>query len=201
MLREDEREARVGDERVVDAARRLGLPAPAAQVYSKLDPVGAVDAALAVAPAAILVWGRRRTGLPLLRALRAKGFSGPLLVPAQLVGEESATVGGIVATSAVDLARPIPALRQLQERYAARFGARPPPLAVLAHDAMTLTLAAIRTAGLNRARIRDALAATDVVLASGRIRFDGLGGNPVQPVLLESTGSGAWRAATPPTVR
>jgi len=201
VLREDEREARVGDERLVDAARRLGLEAPDALVYPKLEPTRVVAEALRAAPAAILVWGRPQTALPLLRALRSGGFAGPLLVPASLVSQESATIPGIVATSALDPVGTGPALRDFTQRYAARFGANPEPLAVLSHDALTLTLAAIRQGGLNRARIRDALAATDVRLASGRLRFDGLGGNPAEPVVLRSTGTGAWRPAAPPTSR
>jgi len=193
MVLEKEREARVGGERLASAARRLGLPPPEPIVYAPTAPAAVVPAVLARRPATVILWGRPRTALPLVDALRAAGYGGPVLAPAGLATPEAAVREGLVVASTVDLAEPSVALDDLAQRYAARFGGRPSALAILAHDALALTLAAVRSAGLNRARIRDALAATDLRLASGRIHFDGLGGNPAEPVLLESTGTGGWR--------
>ena len=68
--------------------------------------------------------------------------------------------------------------------FALRFGRQPDYAAACAYDAVQVVVAAIRKAGLNRARIRDAVAALPPFEgASGRIEWDTFGQNRRQPVL------------------
>ncbi|MBM4318478.1 MAG: hypothetical protein FJ125_00600 [Deltaproteobacteria bacterium] len=215
LLREEEREARVAGERLAEAARRLGLPQPEQRVFTASADVAATVAAArawatAAAPAtpaaalpagsspaaspparAILIWGRRQPALRLAEMLRRGGYTGLLLAPAALAVPEAAAIDGLVVAAPFDLSRPSPAWTQLDQLYGARFGEAPSALAVMAHEAMALTLGAIAEAGLNRARIRDALARTVREGAAGSIRFDGLGGNPAWPVLVRAS-AGRW---------
>lgn len=195
VLAEEDRDARISTERVVDAARRLGLPPPEVRTFSPLAPPEETARAAREAAGAspLLVWARPGVALPVLHALRSQGFGGLLLAPGTLALPEAVAIEGLVVASPFDLTRPSPALAAFFELYRSRFGEEPSPLAVLAYDTMALTLHAIRAAGLNRARIRDALARTDHAGLSGRIRFDGLGGNPAEPVLLQARG-GRWEA-------
>ena len=69
-------------------------------------------------------------------------------------------------------------------RFAARFGRQPDYAAACAYDAVGVVVKAIRSAGLNRARIRDALAALPAYEgASGPIQWDVFGQNRRPPVL------------------
>ena len=46
---------------------------------------------------------------------------------------------------------------ELRQRYRKRMGSEPDPIVFFAYDAASLVIRAIERAGLNRARIRDAL--------------------------------------------
>ena len=63
---------------------------------------------------------------------------------------------------------------------------------MFSYDAARVVLAAIERAGLNRARIRDALAKTDHEGNAGTYRFDGLGGSALEPLLVAPR-DGGWR--------
>ena len=84
-----------------------------------------------------------------------------------------------------------PAWRDFSARSRSRNGHPPDAVSLYAYDAACLVLAAIERVGLNRARIRDALADTDHEGVAGRFRFDGLGGTSLEPVLLTPRGE-AW---------
>ena len=191
LLREDHREGRVAGERVQEAATRVGLPRPEELVYSAVQPAAALPRVMSRKAAAIIVWGRRKGALALLRAVREAGYDRPLLGPALLAVPEALSVQGLVVAAPFDLSHPSPCYLGFDRIYRSRFGQAPSALAALAYDALGLGIEAIRTAGLNRARIRDALARADFPGATGAIRFNGLGGSLAEPVLLRSR-AGGW---------
>ena len=81
-----------------------------------------------------------------------------------------------------------PAWDAFAAAYQARWGEPPDAAAVLAYDALRLTAAAVRRAGLNRARVRDAV--RDLAPwtgALGEVRWDPRGRN-TSPVALAT-----WR--------
>jgi len=65
-----------------------------------------------------------------------------------------------------------------EKEFSSRFGSSPDYLAAHTYDAVTLLIAAIRKAGLNRARIRDAVRELSPFAGvTGAIKWDTLGGN------------------------
>jgi branched-chain amino acid transport system substrate-binding protein len=133
---------------------RSGRPAPILQAevpgstpdFSRL----AADVK-AARPSAVLVVARARDAGRLVRALRAAGVTcpivgGPTLGRHPFILEAGSTAEGVVF--------PAPEVES-----AARASAESDDLAAAGYDAVRLVVAAIRTAGLNRARIRDAVAA------------------------------------------
>lgn len=74
-----------------------------------------------------------------------------------------------------------PQLKFIQS-YIHRFAQRPSPSAVFTYDAVTLIVNGIRTAGLSRAGLRNAIAALDGYQgAAGSYAWDNGGGNTLQP--------------------
>ena len=91
---------------------------------------------------------------------------------------------GVVVALPYDCDRRDAAATAFWERYRAAYGQEPDMFAAYAYDGANLLIAAIRSAGLNRARIRDALSGTaDFHGVTGEMRFDKTGGNTV-PVRL-----------------
>ena len=84
-----------------------------------------------------------------------------------------------------NLWREDPAAQHFLQLYRSRFATSSDLVAAYAFDGLNLLIAAIRQAGLNRARIRDALATPrSYTGATGEIRFDGSGSNTARPVIL-----------------
>ena len=90
--------------------------------------------------------------------------------------------------------------KSFDKKFTARFGRRPDYLAAHTYDAVNILIAAIRKAGLNRARIHDQVRALSGWQGvTGEIRWDPLGSNSrlvslgtirdgsVQKVLREKT--------------
>jgi ABC-type branched-subunit amino acid transport system substrate-binding protein len=100
--------------------------------------------------------------------------------------------GGAAAESVIFplLYQPCEASRGFEATFKRRFETAPDYAAARTYDAVRLLVAAIRTAGLNRARIRDTLkelAPWEGV--AGTVNWDGLGANS-QPVPLGTIHNG-----------
>jgi branched-chain amino acid transport system substrate-binding protein len=194
-LTEIEREAYTGYRRLDERLEKERLPLAAHLQYPRIDPVQVVPKVAEYAPDAILVWGSARTAIPLIEALRSAGIRVPVLGPAALATRElvarAATVGDVVVAAPFDLSESSPGLAAFAARFRATTGSDPSPLACYAYDTARLVIAAVESAGLNRARIRDALARISFDGITGRIEFDGLRGNDAMPVLM-TIRSGRW---------
>ena len=84
-----------------------------------------------------------------------------------------------------------------ERTFTARFGNRPDYLAAHTYDAVNLMVAAIRKAGLDRAAIRDAVAAlTEWRGVAGTILWDSKGSNS-RAVLLGTIDAGRLRPLGP----
>jgi ABC-type branched-subunit amino acid transport system substrate-binding protein len=128
----------------------------------------------------------------LLRALSDAGIRAPLLVPwIPALGPSAVAshyAGDVLAV------RPFPTApnahyAEFERAYLARYGAAPMPAAAYSFDAVNLVIAALRSSGLNRAALRDAIAAaTDFVGVTGPVAWDNGGGNRAAPVLLDLRG-------------
>ncbi|HVX66745.1 MAG TPA: ABC transporter substrate-binding protein [Bryobacteraceae bacterium] len=134
---------------------------------------------------AIVVIAAPRDSARAVEALRAAGYrgllaGGPWCGRAAFVQEAGAAAEGVLFPL---VAEPEP---EFAQRFAARFGREPDYAAACAYDAVRMLVEAVRKSGLNRSRIRDAVAAlTPYAGASGRIEWDEVGQNRRAPVLAK----------------
>lgn len=185
------------------ALARAGLPPGARlQCSPAADGAEAIAAqALAGSPRTVILLASPAASARLALALRGAGFGGTIAGGASLARRGFVASAGQAAEGAI-----LPLLHDPRaERweifcrsFAARFGHAPDFAAGAAYDALRLAVEAARRGGLNRARIRDAVAAQPSwpgVL--GDLPFDGLGRN-VRPVLPGTIRAGAAVALPPP---
>jgi branched-chain amino acid transport system substrate-binding protein len=138
----------------------------------------------------VVLFGPSPDAVRVVRGLRLRGVGGPLfggpeLASEELVAELGDVAAGLTVVAPCDLGRPDPRPAAFADRYRAAYGGPPTVRAAYGYDAVHLVIRAVREAGLDRAAIRDALAATggfDGV--TGPIRFDGTGATTARPVLL-----------------
>jgi ABC-type branched-subunit amino acid transport system substrate-binding protein len=129
----------------------------------------------------------------LLRALTDAGMHAPLLVP-WIHGVTPSALASYYAGEVLAV-HPFPTApnapyAEFERAYRIRYGAAPTPVAAFSYDAATLVVAALRSSGLNRAGVRDAIAAASgFVGVTGAVSWDNGGGNRVAPVLLALQGS------------
>jgi branched-chain amino acid transport system substrate-binding protein len=164
--------------------------------------VAAIEAASRIAktPArAVLLIAPAREAARLAAALRRAGFDGSIYGGASLARRSFLAEAGSAAEGAV-----VPLLYEPSSRWDAfaaafvrRFGVVPDFLAGQTYDAVGLTIDAIRTAGLNRARILDALGTVSPWNgAAGTIAWDRTGRN-TRPVRVAFVRAGRLVSAGP----
>jgi branched-chain amino acid transport system substrate-binding protein len=140
---------------------------------------GLVRDAAAVRPDAIVVIADVQDSARLVKSLRAAGYAGtiagsPLFGRRSFIAEAGAAAEGAI----------FPWVGPPSAAFRARLGAQADYAAAGAYDSVRLVIAAVRKAGLNRARIRDAIAAASPYDgAGGRIEWDPTGQNRRPPVL------------------
>ena len=199
-LTEIEREAHTGYKRLDERLEKERLPLAAHLQYPRFDPSQVVPRVAEFSPDAVLVWGSARTAIPLIEALRSAGIRVPVLGPSAMATRElaarAASIGDVIVAAPFDLSENSAALDEFAARFRTKCGSDPSPLACYAYDTARLVVAAIGSAGLNRARIRDALARTTFDGITGRIEFDSLRGNVTAPILM-TVKAGRWTKVEP----
>jgi len=126
---------------------------------------------------------------------RELGFKGPMIGgdgwdSPDLVKIGGAAVEGCYFTNHYSKDDTRPVVQDFVKKYQAKFNAVPDALAVLAYDAMNITLNAIKTAGkTDGAAIKDALAATDLDAVTGHIKFDA-DRNPIKSAVIIKISNG-----------
>jgi branched-chain amino acid transport system substrate-binding protein len=191
LFRANSRYGRTGTGEFKDAARRLHHPVLLETRYeaSEADWKSRVERIRALRPDAVVLWGRPAATGAALRALRAGGVDCAAYGPDRAVGPGFLEAAGDAAEGFVFTYPLNPDARSdawpaFVQRYRERFGTAPDPTASFAYDGARLLVEATRKAGLNRARIRDALyEVRRFEGVSGRIRFDTTQNN-VSPVIL-----------------
>jgi len=139
----------------------------------------------AAAPEAIVVVADARESTALIKAVRDAGFAGILLSgPSIARADPDPSLNGVL----------YPALGNIppafQTKFLTRYGRSPDYTAAHAYDAVNIVIAAIRKAGLNRPRIRDAVQALSPTYGvTGAIAWDARGQNdrPVSLGIFTST--------------
>ncbi len=194
-LTEGDREGRTGLRRLEDACRKAGLDLIGRREYVAHRPE---VASVPMTVDAVVIWGRSGSGLSVLRRLRSGGYRGPILAPATFLSPEleeaRGVLGEVLVAAPYDLRQSDGEVGRFRGRYVVETGKEPDAVAVLAYDAAKAVIAAIEAGGLNRARIRDALAELGFDGVVGSYRFDGLGGTTLRPVVMR-LGEGGWESA------
>ena len=182
IIRANNRYGRKGDEKFIDMARRLGHEPILLMKYSdgQRDFSKLLTAVQANHADALVLWGDAETAGRILRQMRAMGLKQPVFGSSRIAYPDVIRVAGpaaegLVAVSAMDPSRKDPKWQSFRERYVQRYHAEPDPYASYAYDGMTILIAAIRKAGLNRGRIMDALRGHEMKEyhgVSGQVFFD-----------------------------
>jgi len=180
ILRVNDRYGRFGVLKFRDASRRLGHPVVIEQKFMPGDTDfrrqlqviedSRVDAILLwtdVGPAAMILQQMRELGM------NQRVFGSHRTVGDELIALSGPAAEGFEAVFPYDPNRNDPAWQEFTARYQARFHEKPDHFAALAYDQMRILLDAICRAGLNKGRIRDALAATQAYKGvTGEMVFD-----------------------------
>lgn len=180
MFRANDRYGRTGTREFVDAARRLGHPVPLEVRYEAGDAdfAARLERIRAARPDAIVVWGRAGPTGAAVRALRLAGIDAPVYAPDRVADDAFVEAAGS-ASEGVVFAYPMDPRKGgagwagFRERWRARWNEEPDATAAFAYDGARMIVEAVRKAGPNRWRVRDALFAPRTFDGvTGTIRFD-----------------------------
>ena len=205
ILRVNNRYGRFGVIKLRDASRRLGHPIVIEQKYMPGDTDFTKQLSVIRSSRAdsIVLWADEVQAAEILKEMRAAGmkqrvFGAYRSLGPRLVAEAGPAAEGFEAVFPYDPTRQDPRWLSFNRRFEERFHEKPEQFASLAFDAMNALLDSICKAGLNRARIHDALANIEQYDGvTGHMVFDPNQKN-VAPMYLGTVHNGAitYRVAT-----
>ena len=165
LLRVNSRYGRFGVLKFRDASRRLGHPVVIEQKFmpGDTDYSRALKIIQSSRADAIVLWADEVPAANILKQMKALGmkqrvFGSYRTIGPELLSEAGTAAEGFEAVFPYDPTRNDPKWLDFNTRFEARFKEKPEQFASLAYDAMNALLSSICKAGLNRARIHDALA-------------------------------------------
>jgi branched-chain amino acid transport system substrate-binding protein len=168
LLRINSRYGRFGVIKFRDASRRLGHPVVIEQKFlpGDTDYTRSLKIIQSSRADAIVLWTDEIPAANILKQMRALGmkqrvFGAYRTLGPELLAEAGPAAEGFEAVFPYDPTRNDPKWLDFNTRFEARFHEKPEQFASLAYDAMNALLDSICKAGLNRARIHDALAAIE----------------------------------------
>jgi branched-chain amino acid transport system substrate-binding protein len=205
ILRVNSRYGRFGVIKLRDASRRLGHPIVIEQKYMPGDTDYSKQLKVIASSRAdaIVLWADQAQAAGILKQMRAAGmkqrvFGAYRTLGPELLAQAGPAAEGFEAVFPYDPTRKDPKWIDFNHRFEDRFKEKPEQFASLAYDAMNALLDSICKAGLNRARIHDALANIE--------EYDGVTGHMVfdpnlknvAPMYLGTVHDGAitYRVAT-----
>ncbi len=164
LLRVNNRYGRMGVGKFRDAARRLGHPVVIEQKYQPGE-TGFRRSLRIIRDSradAIVLWADEDEAAEILKemhelGMRQRVFGSYRTLGDDLVAKAGPAAEGFEAVYPYDPTRIDAKWIAFQQRYKAKYGEDPEAFAALAYDAMNILLESICRAGLNRARIQDAL--------------------------------------------
>ena len=164
LLRASDRDGRTEVDRFVSGSRRLGHPVVLEQRFDPgdTDVKSQLERIRETNPEALVLWGNAKEAALIVRQVRELGMTLPIFGFDRMSGEDfldaaGKAAEGVVAVATLNPDRDDPLWKGFRERYQTRYGEDPDTFAAHAYDGMNLLIAAVREAGLNRARIRDSL--------------------------------------------
>lgn len=149
-------------------------------------------------PDAIIIWGLDQEAAGLVKAIRAAGNPVPIfgadgMVSPEFLRRAGPAAEGTVVTYPFDDTRNDPVTQRFIATFEKRYGKRPDSFAAHAYDAVYLMARAIERGGLNKAKIRDALAATrEFPGVTGPISFNEYNDDP-RGVIFARVENGEFR--------
>ena len=165
ILRVNSRYGRFGVIKFRDASRRLGHPPVIEQKYlpGDTDFSKQLQVIRSSRADAIILWADQAQTAGILKQMRAAGmkqrvFGAYRTLGPDLLAQAGDAAEGFEAVFPYDPTQKTPKWLAFNERFEKRFNEKPEQFASLAYDAMNALLDSICKAGLNRARIHDALA-------------------------------------------
>ncbi len=205
ILRVNSRYGRFGVIKLRDAARRLGHPIVIEQKYLPGDEdfTKQLQVIRSSRADAIVLWADETQAATILKEMRAAGmkqrvFGAYRTLGPELLQQAGDAAEGFEAVFPYDPTRNNKKWLEFNSRFDDRFHEKPEQFASLAYDAMNVLLDSICKAGLNRARIHDALADIEEYDGvTGHMVFDPNQKN-VSPLYLGTVHNGAitYRIAT-----
>lgn len=184
ILRASNRYGRIGVVQFKKASIKLGKPAPIETNYEpnyeNVNPNFEIqlERLAKVEPDAVVLWADAGPAGALVKQIREKGMKFPIFACERIVHPDflkaaGKAAEGVVAMYPFDPEAKNPRYADFKRRYEARYHEAPDCYAVHSYDGTMMTVEAIRKAGLNRYRIRDAMAEMrHWDGASGPIDFD-----------------------------
>jgi len=162
---------------------------PAQKNYNEL-----VSTIISTTPDVLVLIAGSQKSAQIVAAIREKGFTGPIFggpsMGRKSFCEEAAKAAEGVIFPLLYWSLPAGTDDDFESKFTRRFGNKPDYTAAYTYDAVNLLIAAIRQAGLNRARIRDAVRNLSLYEGvTGSINWDGLGSN-CRPVGLGTIKNG-----------
>ena len=202
-LRASNRYGRISIDEFRDAATRLGHPFLAELQYrvGDTDFRPQLERIRALEPDVVVTWGDAAESALILRQMREMGMEQWLVGSDRMVTPEFLELAGdnlgkVAAGYPWDPTRSDPKYRAFVDAFNDRFGEPPETYAAHAYDGMTMIIEAIERAGLNRARIRDELAAVKRWHGvTGQKVFDNVFSNR-SPAVLALVKDGRWTFRT-----
>ncbi|HEY3626466.1 MAG TPA: ABC transporter substrate-binding protein [Terracidiphilus sp.] len=165
ILRVNNRYGRFGVLKLRDASRRLGHPIVIEQKYlpGDTDFSRQLKVIQDSRTDAIVLWADQAQAASILKQMQKMGmkqrvFGAYRTLGPELLQQAGAAAEGFEAVFPYDPTRKDPGWLEFQRRFEGKFAEKPEQFAALAYDAMNALLDSICKAGLNRARIHDALA-------------------------------------------
>ena len=205
ILRVNNRYGRFGVIKLRDAARRLGHPIVIEQKYlpGDTDFTRQLKVIQDSRTDAIVLWADESEAANILKQMQKQGmkqrvFGAYRTLGPELLAQAGTAAEGFEAVFPYDPARNDPKWVDFNRRFEEKFHEKPEQFAALAYDAMNALLDSICKAGLNRARIHDALANIETYDGvTGHMVFDPNQKN-VAPMYLGTVHNGTitYRVAT-----
>jgi branched-chain amino acid transport system substrate-binding protein len=198
ILRVNSRYGRFGVIKLRDASRRLGHPIVIEQKYlpGDTDFNKQLQVIRSSRADAIVLWADQAQAATILKEMKAAGmkqrvFGAYRTLGPELLAQAGDAAEGFEAVFPYDPSRNDAEWIDFNKRFEARFNEKPEQFASLAYDAMNALLESICKAGLNRARIHDALAEIEEYDGvTGHMVFDPNQKN-VAPMFLGTVHNGA----------
>jgi ABC-type branched-subunit amino acid transport system substrate-binding protein len=200
LLRVNDRYGRFGVLKFRQAAQRLGHPVAIEQKYlpETTDFRRSLGIIADSGAQAIVIWGDQAPTATILKQMRELGMKQRVFGSFRTVGEALLSAAGpaaegMEAVFPYDPTRDDPVWTSFRARFAKRFDRQPEVFASLAFDTMNILLDAVCRAGLNRGKIRDALAGLEGYKGvTGAMVFDPNSKNTV-PLYLATVHDGGIR--------